>query len=112
MELGAGGHARSLDGLSSPCLGDESINSALNCPGSSVSAALVDSAPARRRVALINKPKDPKSVGLPLLAHLAHLQGQMEPQEVWGLPGGTRSASPLGTHSRSCQCRSAQRHSL
>ena len=26
------------------------------------------------------------------LLHLAHLQGQMEAQGGWGLPGGTRSA--------------------
>lgn len=75
---------------------DESINSALNCPGSSVSAAPVASAPAGRRVALINKPEDPRRAGLPLLARPAHLQGQTESQEGWGLPGGTESASPLG----------------
>lgn len=45
---------------------------------------------------MINKPEDPRSAGFPLLARPAHLQGQTESQEGWGLPGGTGSASPLG----------------
>lgn len=81
--------------LSSSCHRDRrSIDSVIKLPEkfkSTVLAAPIDPALVRPRIAWINEPKDPGSVGR---LHLAHLQGQMELQGGWDLPGETSQAGP------------------